>query len=410
MAKRITVVISQSQSKNPAKRNLEEEIVTGLLMEPGIDVTVVPHLYDLKPDGTGMLALQQVSGNLIVVSWIYERAAHWVLHRNDILGHVGPVLLKRDDEDDEDEEEFEDEVVDKDRVIDEREVPNRRVYCLDLRISEKAADYIEEIKRIQNEESLSLVSLSNGLGNGPANGSANGIGIGDYNGASNGSNSNGSETNGSAKQPTAEQIERFNNPTNSTSLSTNGNGLESNGNSNQSETVPASSLMPSLDLAPSEVTRIEETGGRRWYPVIDFSRCTNCMECIDFCLFGVYGVDDGETILVEQPDNCRKGCPACSRVCPENAIMFPQHKTPAIAGADEAANALKIDLSLLFGAPDSGKSAAELAALERDEQLVAAGRDAVGMSVGMPKRISEDATEERDDLDDLVDELDSLDI
>ena len=39
-----------------------------------------------------------------------------------------------------------------------------------------------------------------------------------------------------------------------------------------------------------------------------------------------------ETILVEQPDNCRKGCPACSRVCPENAIIFPQHKTPAIAG------------------------------------------------------------------------------
>ena len=55
---------------------------------------------------------------------------------------------------------------------------------------------------------------------------------------------------------------------------------------------------------------------RRWYPVIDYSRCTNCMECIDFCLFGVYGIDQQETILVEQPDNCRKGCPACSRVCP----------------------------------------------------------------------------------------------
>ena len=39
------------------------------------------------------------------------------------------------------------------------------------------------------------------------------------------------------------------------------------------------------------------------YPVIDFGRCTNCMECIDFCLFGVYGIDRSETILVEQPDN-----------------------------------------------------------------------------------------------------------
>ena len=39
----------------PAKRQLEEDIVAGLLMEPGIDVVVIPHLYDLKPDGTGML-------------------------------------------------------------------------------------------------------------------------------------------------------------------------------------------------------------------------------------------------------------------------------------------------------------------------------------------------------------------
>jgi hypothetical protein len=27
-----------------------------------------------------------------------------------------------------------------------------------------------------------------------------------------------------------------------------------------------------------------------WFPVIDFSRCTNCMQCLTFCLFDVYGV------------------------------------------------------------------------------------------------------------------------
>ena len=88
---------------------------------------------------------------------------------------------------------------------------------------------------------------------------------------------------------------------------------------------------------------------RRWYPVIDYSRCTNCMECIDFCLFGVYGVDGADRILVEQQDNCKKGCPACSRVCPVNAIFFPEHKTPAIAGAEGGgATDFKIDLSKLF--------------------------------------------------------------
>src|SRR5262249_44967898 len=89
---------------------------------------------------------------------------------------------------------------------------------------------------------------------------------------------------------------------------------------------------------------------RRWYPVIDYSRCTNCMEGIDFCLFGVYGVDSLDRILVENQDSCKKGCPACSRVCPEQAIMFPDYKTPAIAGAPVGAiGALKIDLTRLFG-------------------------------------------------------------
>ena len=63
-----------------------------------------------------------------------------------------------------------------------------------------------------------------------------------------------------------------------------------------------------------------------------------------------------QNILVEQPDNCRKGCPACSRVCPANAIIFPQHKAPAIAGADTGGEeGFKIDLSQLFGALDKKK-------------------------------------------------------
>ncbi|MCA8999617.1 MAG: ferredoxin family protein, partial [Planctomycetaceae bacterium] len=143
------------------------------------------------------------------------------------------------------------------------------------------------------------------------------------------------------------------------------------------------------------------------YPVIDYSRCTNCMECIDFCLFGVYGVDSLDRILVEAEDNCKKGCPACSRVCPENAIIFPQHKTPAIAGADGEVAGLKIDLTKLFGG-DDGKNALEMAVAERDQELVNDGRDAVGMSVGIPKRQADKPDQPKDELDDLMDQLDAL--
>lgn len=372
MAKRISVVVSQSPSKNPAKRKLEEDIVAGLLFENGIDVTIVPNLYDIKPDSTGMLALQQIRGNAVVISWLFERAAHWILDRNSIHGHVGEVLLTNDDEDEDEEIPAEDSEADeKERVIESREIPNRKLYCLDLKISNRASEFIDEVKRIHQENAVKIVGLGDIINAAPVkpNGASPVNGLVGLNGNGNGA------------------AARMESPTNDTALAADGVGLDQ----------------------PSVLNRIEESGGRRWYPVIDYSRCTNCMECIDFCLFGVYGVDAIDTILVEQPDNCRKGCPACSRVCPENAIMFPQHKTPAIAGSSDVMATLKVDLSQLFGAPAEGKSADELAALERDEQLVAVGRDAVGMSVGMPRRHENQADEPKDDLDDLVDELNDLD-
>ena len=94
---RLSVVVSQSPSKNPAKRKLEEDIVTGLLFENGIDVTVVPNLYDIKPDSTGMLALHQINGHAVVVSWLFERASHWILDRHGVHGHVGKILLQNED-------------------------------------------------------------------------------------------------------------------------------------------------------------------------------------------------------------------------------------------------------------------------------------------------------------------------
>ncbi len=348
MAKRISVVVSQGPSKNPIKRKLEEDIVAGLLFENGIDVTVVPNLYDIKPDGTGMLALKSINGNMIVCSWLFERAAHWVMDRNDISGHVGKVLLENDDEEeDEDQQDASAATEIKTTVVSQREIPNRKIYCLDLKASSSADDFIEEVKRIQQENMVQVVSLGDVIGGGA--------------------------------------MARFESPTNDTAITKDGSGIE-----------------------PATVNRIENTQGRRWYPVIDYSRCTNCMECIDFCLFGVYGVDRIDTILVEQPDNCRKGCPACSRVCPENAIMFPQHKTPAIAGSAEGNASMKIDLSQLFGAPAEGKTAEEIAAIERDEQLLMVGRDAVGTE-GLKRRQPVTTSQQpKDNLDDLLDQLDDF--
>jgi Pyruvate/2-oxoacid:ferredoxin oxidoreductase delta subunit len=91
-----------------------------------------------------------------------------------------------------------------------------------------------------------------------------------------------------------------------------------------------------------------------WFPVIDYDRCTNCMQCLSFCLFGVYGVDQQNRIQAQNHDNCKTNCPACSRVCPEAAIMFPKYKAGPINGdvvqdSDLGREKMKIDISALLG-------------------------------------------------------------
>lgn len=146
------------------------------------------------------------------------------------------------------------------------------------------------------------------------------------------------------------------------------------------------------DGRPSdEPTPAESIARLRWYPVVDCDRCQNCMECMNFCLFGVFGLDESGRLFVEQPDACRDGCPACARVCPSQAIIFPHHNSPAIAG-DPAASAAGFNTGLvqLLGAP----SPEQLAATERDRALA--------------EMAEADQRATKDDLDRLVDELDEM--
>jgi NAD-dependent dihydropyrimidine dehydrogenase PreA subunit len=275
---------------------------------------------------------------MVVLGWMYPRAAFWLLDRDGIKGQFGESQLKPATADDEDDDEATPEPP---KGIGAVEVPDRAIYCLDLRDFNNHEPYVQEVRRIaaecrerreakqreQNRGTAALVELG---------------------------------------QLTREE--------------------------------PSPRFTPDQLLGPSQ---------RRWYPVIDYSRCTNCLECLDFCLFGVYGVDNLDRIFVEHQDSCKRGCPACSRVCPEQAIIFPDYKTPAIAGAPVGAiSGLKIDLTKLFG----GADAIDIAAQERDRELVKDGRDAVGMTVGIPKRQTDKPQGPKDELDNLMDALDSLDI
>jgi NAD-dependent dihydropyrimidine dehydrogenase PreA subunit len=338
---RLTVVLSQAQGKNPTRRALEESITAALLMEPGLDVSIVPYLYDLGPEHSGRLFLESIQGDMVVLAWMYPRAAFWLLDRDGIKGHYGANQITPPAEVDEEEE----GEPGPPKGIGSVDVPPRWIYCLDLRDHPNYEIYVQEVRRIAAECRQRREAQREAAAQG---------------------------------QPALVQLGRY-----------------------LRDEEPAK---PPVQFTAEQLL---QPPARRWYPVIDYSRCTNCMECLDFCLFGVYGVDQLDRIFVENQDNCKRGCPACSRVCPEQAIMFPDYKTPAIAGAPVGnIGGLKIDLSKLFG----GDDALAIAAQERDRELVADGRQAVGMTVGIPKRQAHKPKGPKDDLDKLMDALDNLEI
>lgn len=132
---------------------------------------------------------------------------------------------------------------------------------------------------------------------------------------------------------------------------------------------------------PLEFTKPEkpEDPWKPWFPVIDFDRCTNCMQCLSFCLFDVYGVSDDKQIQVQNPTKCKTDCPACSRVCPEAAILFPKYRAAPINGAevneaDLKREKMQVDISSLLGGDiyamlrDRTQRAKSRFSKERDEE------------------------------------------
>ncbi len=168
-AKKVTVVIAQSPGKNPVKRNVEETIAATLLLDPQVDVSLVPHLYDLTPDHSGMLFLKSVRGDMILLSWLFPRAARWILDRNAVKGHAGVSLLKSPAGEDEEDEDMGDETpVERPNALGGWDLPNRKIYCLDLRDHADPQVYLSEISRIVNENSVQTVDLMGWIKGTPA--------------------------------------------------------------------------------------------------------------------------------------------------------------------------------------------------------------------------------------------------
>lgn len=100
-------------------------------------------------------------------------------------------------------------------------------------------------------------------------------------------------------------------------------------------------LIPADGDASDVAARVAETArelgwaGRGewtpWFPVIDRTLCTDCRQCLGFCLFGTYD-GTGQRVEVARPAACKTNCPACARVCPSGAIVFPKYGSGPVNG------------------------------------------------------------------------------
>lgn len=65
----------------------------------------------------------------------------------------------------------------------------------------------------------------------------------------------------------------------------------------------------------------------QWYPTIDAKKCIGCKACVEFCKNDVLEFDEatGKT-RVKNPYNCVVECRTCARLCPTEAITFPDEE------------------------------------------------------------------------------------
>jgi NAD-dependent dihydropyrimidine dehydrogenase PreA subunit len=166
--------------------------------------------------------------------------------------------------------------------------------------------------------------------------------------------------------------------------------------------LAAAQVVELVDGVRTELQMPRPGAWKPWFPVIDYQRCTNCMQCLSFCLFDVYGVSPEGKLQVRNESNCKTDCPACSRVCPEVAILFPKYRHGPINGDvvnsdDVRREAMKVDISALLGGDiyqalrDRSAKAKSRFSKERDDERALKERQrclvALGKSLDVPPEV-----------------------
>ena len=158
---RLAVVVSRTPEADSSVQELEEAVVAALSMEPLLDVSIIPYLYDLDSQHPGRQCLESIQGDMAVLVCMYPRAAFWLLNRDGIKGHFGESHAKSAAVEEHANGEprtlppnssHQQTGKDIDRKgIGSLDVPDRHIYCLDFRAFTNPKPCLQEILRIAEE-------------------------------------------------------------------------------------------------------------------------------------------------------------------------------------------------------------------------------------------------------------------
>ena len=73
VASKLTIVLFQDRTIHSVQQQMEQALLAALAHRQGVDVAILPHIYDLAADGLGMRFLRRVPGDLVVLGWLYPR-------------------------------------------------------------------------------------------------------------------------------------------------------------------------------------------------------------------------------------------------------------------------------------------------------------------------------------------------
>ncbi len=81
MAIRIPVVISQHERRSGSIADYEEQLITRIVMESGLDATLIADLKSIQPDTTDHLCIEGLKGDFALASWESTQYVCDHLHR-----------------------------------------------------------------------------------------------------------------------------------------------------------------------------------------------------------------------------------------------------------------------------------------------------------------------------------------